>query len=119
MVAQHNGVEASLKPTERFLRMRAPIDKIANAEESIHPRIDPDRAQGAIKGAKTPVHIADDEIAAARVDAPSSGANGNVHETGERRERAAAEPRARSRGSRAPQRRHRSRRANQIGDMRR
>ena len=119
VVAQHNGVEASLKPSERFVRMRAPVDKIPNAEESIHPRIEPDRAQGAIKGAKTPVHIADDEIAAARIDAPRRTAHGHGHETGERAERAPAGARARSRGARALQRRHRSRRASQIGDMRR
>ena len=65
MVAEHNGVEAALKPTERFPRMRAPVDKIPDAEESIHPRIESDPAQGSIKGAKTPVHITDDEVASA------------------------------------------------------
>ena len=119
MVAQHNGIEPSLEPPEGIGRMRTPVDQIADAEETIARGVKAKRRERAVEGAKATVDVADDEVTATPIDAPPGARDGNGHESGPRSEQAGAEARARSRGTRAPQRQHRSTRASQSGDMRR
>ena len=87
VVAERSGIEPSLKPIEGFGRMRAPVDQIPYAEEPVPARIEPHSAMGPIQGAKTPVHVAADEVAIAQIDVPPWRANGHGHSTGSRNER--------------------------------
>ena len=52
---------------QRAGRIRAPVDKIADAEEPVPRRIEPDLPQLFVKGGEAPVNIPDDDVAAAQV----------------------------------------------------
>ena len=84
VVTQHDGLESLLEPPERLFRVRATIDQVPDAEEPVGTRVKPDRSQSGVERAEATVHIADDEVAAKRVDrdlrnamrAQASGAHG-------------------------------------------
>ena len=66
-MAKRNRFETVLKPVKRGARVRTKIDEIANAEEATAVRIEVEGDQRALKRAETPMHVADDEVAPARV----------------------------------------------------
>ena len=52
---------------QRAGQIRAPVNKIADAEEPVPRRIEPDLPQLFVKGGEAPVNIPDDDVAAAQV----------------------------------------------------
>ena len=78
MVTQHDGLETALEPPERLFRVRATIDQVPDAEEPVGTRVKPDRSQSGVERAEATVHIADDEVAAKRVDRDLEKASQNV-----------------------------------------
>ena len=68
MVAQHDGIETLLEPSQRLLRVRTAINEVPDAEEPVEVRIERDCAQSVLKGAEAAMHISDDEVAARLVE---------------------------------------------------
>ena len=73
MIAQYDGGESPFEPVDSVCRVRPAVDQITDAEEPIASGLVSHRVKGARKRANTPVHIANDEIAAVGVDAERDG----------------------------------------------
>ena len=73
MIAHDHGLKAALEPHERLGRVRTTVDQIADPEEAVGNGIKAKLGQRALQSAKTPVHVAHDEIPAGDVDAEPDG----------------------------------------------
>ena len=67
VIANRDCIETPIEPLHCLVGMRTSVDEVSNAEEAIAPLLESERVKSTLKGPKTPVHIADNEVSTMRV----------------------------------------------------
>ena len=67
VIANRDCIETPIEPLHCLVGMRTSVDEVSNAEETIAPLLESEHVKSTLKGPKTPVHIADNEVSTMRV----------------------------------------------------